>query len=189
MTIIAAVISSLGGLYYLYETITGKARPNRITWLLWGIFPLVTFFAQKAQGVQGLSYINLTSAATPLLIVTMSYIRKNAYWQTRPLDYACLVAAGFGIILWALTKNPNLAIVFSIFADLCAALPTLKKSCTHPESESWKAYALSVAGFGLGLATITEWTFQNYAFISYLFGINALLALVVLVRRQTIQTN
>lgn len=48
--IIGAIIGSLGGFYYLYETIVGKAQPNRVTWLLWGIFPMVIFVAQRAQG-------------------------------------------------------------------------------------------------------------------------------------------
>jgi hypothetical protein len=47
--IIGAIIGSLGGFYYLYETIAGKAQPNRITWLLWGIFPMVIFAAQRVS--------------------------------------------------------------------------------------------------------------------------------------------
>ncbi|MGB4956878.1 MAG: hypothetical protein WBO49_00330, partial [Candidatus Saccharimonas sp.] len=80
--IIGAVIASLGGLYYLYETIVGKAKPNRVTWLLWGLFPMITFVAQRSQGVEGLSWATFAAGFTPLLVVIASFFNKKAYWKT-----------------------------------------------------------------------------------------------------------
>ena len=59
--ILGAIIGSLGGLYYLYATIVGKAQPNRITWLLWGLFPMIIFVAQRAQGVKDLSWTSFAA--------------------------------------------------------------------------------------------------------------------------------
>jgi len=98
--VIGAVIGSLGGFYYLFETIVGKARPNRITWLLWGIFPMVIFVAQRAQGVAGISWASFVSGFTPLLIVAASFFNKKAYWKSEPRDYQLMAAAIIGIILW-----------------------------------------------------------------------------------------
>ena len=50
---IGAIIGSIGGLYYLYDTVIGRAQPNRVTWFLWGLFPMIIFVAQRAQGVEG----------------------------------------------------------------------------------------------------------------------------------------
>jgi len=88
--IIGALIGSLGGFYYLYETIAGKAQPNRITWLLWGVFPMVIFVAQRAQGVQGVSWTSFVAGFTPLLIVAASCFNRNAYWKSEPRDYGLL---------------------------------------------------------------------------------------------------
>lgn len=77
--IIGAVIGSLGGLYYLYDTITGKAQPNRVTWLLWGIFPLIIFVAQRAQGIESISWTSLVAGLVPLLIVAASFFNTKAY--------------------------------------------------------------------------------------------------------------
>lgn len=175
--IVGALIASLGGLYYLYETLTGKSKPNRVTWLLWGIFPMITFIAQRAQGVEGLSWATFVSGFTPFLIFGASYINKKAYWQTKALDYYCLVAGFVGIALWALTKNANLAILFALLADFCAAIPTIIKCYKHPKSESWHAYLLSTIGFGISLMSVQMWNFENYAFILYLTLINGVMAL------------
>jgi hypothetical protein len=176
--VIGAVIGSIGGLYYLYETIIGKAQPNRVTWLLWGLFPMIIFVAQRARGVEGLSWASFAAGFTPILILLASFLNEKAYWKTQPRDYYLMAAAVAGIVLWALTDNPILAILFALVADLLAGLPTVMKSYRHPETESWIAYAISTLGFGMGVLAIQTFTFENYAFIGYLFLMNGLLALL-----------
>jgi len=106
--IVGAIIASVGSTYYLYETITGKSQPNKVTFILWGIFPMITFAAQRVQGVEGVSWATFTAGFFPLLIFAASFINKRAYWKSRPFDYYLLVAAIVGITLWAITDNPNL---------------------------------------------------------------------------------
>lgn len=137
---------------------------------------MIIFVAQRAQGVGGLSWASFAAGLTPVLVFLASFLNKKAYWKTEPSDYYLMAAALVGIILWALTDNANLAILFSLLADLLAGLPTLLKSYRHPQTESWIAYAISTLGFGLGVLAIPAFTFEHYAFISYLFILNGLLA-------------
>ncbi len=176
--IVGAVIGSLGGFFYLYETIAGTAQPNRITWLLWGIFPMVIFVAQRAEGVEGLSWTSFVAGFTPLLIVAASFFNKRAYWRTEPRDYYLMAAAVVGIVLWALTDNPSLAILFALLADMLAGIPTLIKSFRHPASESWIAYAISTLGFGISFLSVQTYNFENTAFVAYLFAMNGACAVL-----------
>lgn len=176
--IVGAVIGSLGGFYYLYDTITGRAQPNRVTWLLWGIFPMVIFVAQRVQGVEGLSWASFAAGFTPLLIVVASFFNKNAYWRTQRRDYYLMAAAILGIILWAITDNPNLALLFALLADMLAGVPTVIKAYQHPESESWIAYAISTIGFGISVLAIQTFNLENVAFVAYIFIMNAALAVL-----------
>ena len=176
--VVGAIVGSLGGFYYLYETIIGNAKPNRVTWLLWGLFPMIIFVAQRAQGVEGLSWATFAAGFTPLLIVLASFLNKKAYWKTERRDYFLMAAAIAGIILWALTDDPNLAILFSLVADFLAGLPTLIKAYRYPRTESWIAYAISTLGFGVGMLAIPSFTFEHSAFIVYVFVLNGLLAML-----------
>ncbi len=185
--VLGALVASLGGFYYLYETIRGTAKPNRVTWLLWAVFPMITFLAQQSKGVGLISWVSFVSGFTPMLVLIASFFNRKAYWKTEPIDYACLVAAVVGISLWAITDNASLAILFSIIADLCAAAPTFIKCYKHPESESWVAYGLSTIGFAFSILTVQTWTFENYAFITYLTLING--AMAVLSARKTNSTH
>lgn len=174
--IVGALIGSLGGCYYLAETLTGRAQPNRITWLLWGLFPMVIFVAQRAQGVAGVSWASFVAGLTPLLVVAASFFNKQAYWRTEPRDVVLMAAAVLGLLLWALTDQPNLALLFSLLADGAASVPTLLKSYRHPQSESWVAYAVSAVGFGISLLSVQAHTFETTAFVAYLFLLNGTLA-------------
>ncbi len=176
--LVGALIASIGGFVYLYETIRGTAQPNRVTWLLWFLLPMIAFVAQRAEGVGTVSWVTFASGFTPLLIVFASFFNRKAYWKTVPLDYACMAFAFVGIALWAITKDANLAILFSIATDFAAGFPTLRKSYTHPETESWSAYAISTLGFSIGMLAIHTWTFANYAFVAYLVLMNGALALL-----------
>jgi hypothetical protein len=176
--ILGALVGSLGGFYYLYETIVGKAQPNRITWLLWGIFPMVIFVAQRAQGVAGLSWASFVAGFTPLLIVAASFFNRKAYWKSGPRDYYLMAAAVVGLLLWAITHTPNLALLFSLLADMLAGLPTLIKAYRHPHSESWMAYAISALGFGISFLSVQSYNLENTAFIAYVFLLNGALAVL-----------
>ena len=113
---------------------------------------------------------------TPFLILLASFINKKAYWKTEPKDYYLMAAAIAGIILWALTDNPNLALTFALLADIFAGLPTVIKAYKYPETESWVAYAISTLGFGISILAIQTYTFENGAFVIYVFILNGLLA-------------
>lgn len=176
--IVGAVIGSLGGLYYLYETIVGRAQPNRVTWLLWGLFPMIIFVAQRVQGVQGQSWVSLLAGLTPLLVVAASVANRQAYWKTERRDYVLMAAAIVGIILWAVTNDPNLALLFALLADFLAAVPTAIKAYAHPASESWRAYAISTVGFGISVLALQTYTIENAAFVVYVFLMNGTLALL-----------
>lgn len=124
-----------------------------------------------------------------LLTVAASFLNKNAYWKTVPVDYVCMAFALAGLLLWAVTKNPNMAILFSILADFSAGFPTLKKALMYPETESWGAYAISTAGFILSILAIQIWTFENYAFVGYLAVMNGVLAVLAFRRRTNLSNS
>jgi hypothetical protein len=177
-TIIGALLGALGGFYYLFQTLIGKTRPNRVTWFMWALFPMIAFVAQLSQGVGSVAWVTFVSGFTPLLIFVASFVNKSAYWKTRRIDYLLLSASLLSLGLWSITDNANIALLIAIIADFFAAIPTLQKAWSHPRSESWVAYAISAGGFSLSFLAIQSYTFQNYAFVIYVLFQNGILALL-----------
>jgi len=167
--IIAGIINISGILLYVYDTIKGHSKPNRVTWFLWSLAPFIAFSAQIKQGVGLTSILTFTSGFGPFMVLVASLLNKNAYWELKRFDLVCGAIAVLGVILWLVTKNPNLAIIFSITADGFAALPTLVKSFKFPETESMVTYLLASFGALLTLFTIDTWKLEFFAFPLYIF--------------------
>ena len=173
--ILGAVLNFSGTATYLIETLKGKVKPNKMTWLLWALAPLVAFSAEISQGVGLQSLLTFMVGFGPLLIFIASFINKEAYWKISRLDYFCGGFSVLGLLLWATTKNGNLAIAFSILADGLAGVPTIIKSWRAPETENATVFLLAGISALITLLTIDVWNFEHYAFPAYILLICALL--------------
>ncbi|MEN8253337.1 MAG: hypothetical protein ABFQ62_03110 [Patescibacteria group bacterium] len=163
------VLNSFGSIAYIVEVIKGRVKPNKVTFFLWSIAPFVAFFAQKSQEVGIQSLMTLSVGVFPLMILISSFLNKNAYWKILPFDLICGLLSLVGLALWYVTKIGNIAIIFSILADLLAALPTIRKSFYFPETEiGWPWFLSALSGF-ITFATTQIWKFEYYGFSLYYF--------------------
>jgi hypothetical protein len=177
--ILGAIINFAGGINYAIDTLKGRAKPNRVTWSLWAIAPLIAFAAELAQGVKIQSVVTLSAGLAPMLILACSFANKKAYWKIKPFDWYCAGVSLLALILWLITGKGDIAILFSVLADFMAALPTIIKSYRHPETESLGGFAAGTAGVFIGFLTIHHWTFANYAFPTYLVLCNGVITTLI----------
>lgn len=188
-TLISIAIRLQSGAQYAWGVLNGKARPNPITWFLWGLTPLIAFVAQLQRGLQPQSLVLLALAVSPLTICLLTLMRHNTKQHFTPFAITCGILALVGIALWQITSIPELAIVFSILADILATLPTLQKAYRDPGSEYALPYFLSMVSMLITLLTIQDWSFLIYAFPLYMFCINVILWLFALVPIRKIVRN
>ena len=180
--IIGTLIGAVGSIGYILDTIKGRAKPNRVSFLLWAIAPIVAFTAQIGQGVGLESLMTFSTGFFPLLIFTASFINKQAEWKITRFDVICGALSLVGLVLWYVTKVGNVAIFFSIIADGLAALPTLVKAYKYPDTEvAWPWFMTSI-GIVLTLLTLHSITFANAGFISYIFLMNILITALIYFR-------
>ena len=173
--ILGTLIGAVGTVSYIIDTVKGKIKPNKVSFLLWSIAPLIAFAAQLKQGVGIESLMTFSTGFLPLLVFFASFVNKKSVWQITKFDVTCGILSLVGLGLWLITKNSNLAIVFSIVADGLAALPTVVKSYKNPETESAWPWLASSVGVVLTLLTIKIWTFANSSFIIYIFIVNMII--------------
>lgn len=173
--ILGALISVSGTLSYALTVIKGETKPNKVSWFVWALAPLIAFSAQLSKGVQLVSLVTFMAGFGPLLILLASFVNKKSEWKLTKLDLLCGVLALLGLAAWMYTEEGLYAIAFGIAADLLAGVPTIVKSFNHPETENYRAFLASGIGSILGFLTIKTWNFENYSFPLYLILINALL--------------
>ena len=183
--ILAALINIAGGIHYIVDTIRGRAIPNRVTWFLWSLAPMLTFAAQIKQHVGWSALFTFTTFTIPIVTFLACFVNKKSYWKISKLDIFCASLSALGLILWQLTKVGNIAILFGILADFAAAVPTLIKSYKDPESESWVGFGSGFLAAFITLLTIKTHSFQASAFALYFVMITATLVYLIRFRKRT----
>jgi hypothetical protein len=173
------LLNLVGSAHYIVMILSGKVRPNQASWLLWAIAPAVVFVAELDQGVGLRTVMTFGIALGPLLVVIASYTTESAYWRLGVLDWACGGLSGLALLFWAITESAAVAIILSIASDALAAIPTIRKAVTHPQTENPLFFVCVSLGGALTLLTIQRWTFADWAFPVYIFLFPGFLALLI----------
>ena len=165
---VGSAIGALGAAVYLRDTLRGTTKPNRVTWLLWAVAPLLAAVVELNEGVGLRALPTFMVGFMPLLVFIGSFHNPASVWKIRRIDYACGAMSVVGTVTWLVTRNGILAISAAIAADFMAGVPTLTKSWTHPETETVHTYIGAVVSMLIVLLTIENWTFDVAAFPAFI---------------------
>lgn len=177
--ILGSLFELIGCVSYARLTVKGRTQPNRITWLLWAVAPLIAVAGELSSGV-GLTWL-LTFAVGlgPLIVFGSSFVNRSAYWKLGTFDWLCGALSVAALVGWQVAGMPQLAIGLSIAADALAGIPTITKAYRHPESESGVAFIGGLIATAITLLTIHRWNFATYGFPGYLAIMGVVLLILV----------
>jgi hypothetical protein len=161
---LGTAIGAAGALVYLRDTLRGTTQPNRVTWLLWAVAPLLAAAVSVSEGAGLRALPTFMVGFMPLLIFMASFHNSAAVWKVGRIDYACGAFSVVGTLVWLITRNGVLAISAAIAADFLAGVPTFMKSWTHPQSETVHSYVGALISMVVLLLTVDQWTFDVVAF-------------------------
>lgn len=179
LVFVAAIAMLLAALLYIRSMFRGGAKPNRVTWLMWSVAPFIATAAAISSGVGWAVLPVFMSGFLPFLIFGASFFAKDAFWRLSKFDYFLGIISALALILWYLTNDANIAILFAIGSDGFAAIPTLRKAWTYPETESVWPYAVGIFNAATTFGVAQIWSFSEIAFPTYLIATNALLVMFV----------
>ncbi|HET9105118.1 MAG TPA: hypothetical protein VFN55_17345 [Solirubrobacteraceae bacterium] len=159
-----AALTLAGALGYARRTVRGETRPNRVTWGLWSLAPLIAGSAQLSEG-QGLGAVLAFSVGLgPLIVFVSSFLSTHAHASLGGFDLACGLLSVLALILWLVLDSGTVAISMSIAADAFAAVPTLLKSIADPDSEHPAVFRNSAVNAAITLLTIRRWSYAAWGF-------------------------
>ena len=183
LVLVGASAQLVGIFSYIKGTLRGNTKPNRVTWLMWSIAPIIATFAAISGGVRWAVLPTFMAGFGPLLVFITSFINKNSYWKLQKFDYFCGLCSVLALVLWGITKEANVAIIFAILSDGSAAIPTLIKAWRHPETESGGPYVAGLFSALTSFVAIKTWNFSSLAFPTYLVAVCILLSTFVYRRK------
>jgi hypothetical protein len=174
-----AAAQLIGIFFYIKETVRGKTKPNRVTWLMWSVAPLIASVAAFSDGVRWAVLPVFMAGFAPLLVFIASFVNPKSYWKLETFDYICGACSVLALVLWALTKEPLIAIIFSIASDGFAAIPTIIKSWKYPDTESVEAYTTGLFNALTSFFALKTFSIAELAFPIYLALLSLLLITAV----------
>lgn len=184
--IIGALFNIVGSSSYVIKTIKGKTRPNRVSWFLWALAPLIAFSAEVRQGVGLRSLMTFMVGFGPALVFIASFINKKSIWKITKLDIMCGLLSVTALIAWRITGTGNVAISLSIATDLLAGVPTLLKAFKEPKTEHYGVFLFGAISALITLLTIKHWYFAQYGFPVYIALICLALVFLIVIPRNPI---
>ena len=170
---IALHLSSNG--QYAVAVVRRRARPNIVTWLLWGLTPMVAVAAEIDDRPGPEMAVTFVVGLGPLVVAAVAMHTDRSASRLTPFTVSCAAAAVVGIVAWQITAGPTLAVAFCILADVLATLPTLRKVVGDPNSEHAPPYLLAMLAMLIALGTVEHPGFTAYGFPLYVLLVNLVL--------------
>ena len=165
LVVISALLLFWGGYDYLRDTLAGKTKPNRVSWSLWALAPLISLGAAFDADADVWAFIRvLVGGIVPAVIFLASFINKNSYWRLGRFDWFCGGLSLVALFFWQFADSPLVAVLLATTANTFASVPTFIKAWNYPETESRLIFIMSFLSAVLIIPAIPVWTIANSAF-------------------------
>ncbi|MDB5204224.1 MAG: hypothetical protein JWP09_252 [Candidatus Taylorbacteria bacterium] len=182
------VVGTMGGLIaffsiipYIKDILHGTTRPNVVSYILWCILLSISVFAQYSSGASWTILLVGADLAAALMVILFCFTGYG-YKKYGPLEIICFTLAIIAIVLWQVTNNPLLAIIFSLIADILAGIPTIVKTYRDPKSELPLGWFMVAFGALLSLISNTIFDLPNLLFPVWILIVNTLIGFLALRR-------
>ncbi|MGA0343450.1 MAG: hypothetical protein ACO3RT_07905 [Arenicellales bacterium] len=180
LVLASAVLMLWGGYDYLKDTLMGKTKPNRVSWSLWALAPLISLGAAFSAGADIWASVRvIVGGIVPATVFFASFVNKNSYWRLNAFDWFCGALSVAALVFWQLADSPLLAVLLASAANTLASVPTFIKAWNFPETESRLIFINSFVSSVIIIPAIPEWTVANSAFQISLMTTTALMMVAI----------
>ncbi len=184
ISVVAILLTFVGYIPYLRDTIQGKTTPHVFTWFIWGLVTAIAYALQVSGGAGVGSWVTLAVAILAFIVFLLG-MRSGKKDITR-LDTVFFILSFVALFLWLIAKQPILSVILVSSIDMLGFVPTIRKSWNKPFSETLFMYELSAFRNGLSFLAL-----QQYSIVTWLYPVtwtlaNALFSVMLIVRRKQV---
>lgn len=182
--VVAVVLTFIGYVPYIRDTVRGKTKPHIYTWFIWGLVTAIAFGLQISDNAGPGAFTTLAAAIVCFIIFGFG-IRQGDHDITTS-DTVFFLSSLVALALWLFAKQPVLSVILVSVIDMLGFIPTIRKSWKKPHEETLISYATNTFRFGLAILAL-----QNYTLITMLYPItwiiaNGLFTIFLITRRKQV---
>lgn len=155
---------------YIRDMFKGTTRPERASWLIWTVLAIIALSSQIASHARWSlpMVIAQTIGVTAVFFLSL----KFGYGGLKKRDIISLVVAGLGLIGWAVTNKPVIALICVVVVDAAGAWLTTYKAYKKPSSETLITWKLDSISNFLGLLAVGSLNSSLLLYPAYLLLAN-----------------
>lgn len=182
---LAILVAFVSYVVYFKQIFSGKTKPHAFSWFVWSLTTGIVFIAQIVKHGGAGAWVTGFTALACLAIFASALFKGNRKFVK--LDWIFLGSALLSLLLWWLTKEPMLSVILLTLTDMLASLSTLRKSYYKPHEESATFFSFSSLKFLIAIFALESFTLTVWLYPTSLIITNALIVLVLLIRRQQLK--
>lgn len=154
--IIAVILTFVGYVPYIRDTVRGKTKPHIYTWFIWGLVTAIAFGLQLSANAGPGAFTTLAAAIVCFIIFGFG-LRQGNKDITRS-DTVFFLLSFVALSLWLFAKQPILSVILVSTIDMLGFVPTIRKSWHKPYEETLASYLMNTFRFCLALLALDHYT-------------------------------
>jgi Na+/phosphate symporter len=170
LSVLSIIIAFGAYVPYIFDILSGKARPARSARLMFTVLLLVALLQQHALGSGWALAVTIGEAIGSVMILVLA-LQKGVGGLKRT-DLICYVLLGLGMLVWLTTRNAVLGLHLTVLTDVVAFMPTLIKTWREPDSETPLFFIAGAVAPLFSMAAAGEYTYAVLLFPAYLAAVN-----------------
>ncbi|MDH4330405.1 MAG: hypothetical protein OEV93_02540 [Candidatus Moranbacteria bacterium] len=182
--IASSIFVFVGFFPYIRDIKNKKIRPHILSWTGWGFVTGLGAVAMLSEMFTWGVAIVVANTVACFLIAIYAKIKKVGVLESSAYDFSLFALGIIGLILWQVTDNPDLAVIFAILADFSFGLPMLIKIHKDPCSESVFPWTMAMFAAVTGLFAVAYVSFTEIAYPTYLAAYDSTVLFLILYVRK-----
>lgn len=175
---VSAILSIIMILPYIRDIFRLETKPERGSWFIWTALGFIAFFSQLAKGATDSLWLTAGQTASVFIIFLLSIKYGHGGLENR--DLKALIGAGIGLVLWYITREAAIALLFVVLVDGIGTLLTLLKAYEDPGSETLSTWVISGTSGIFGMLAVGNLNFVLLAYPFYIMLANYVIVAAIL---------
>lgn len=164
LAVASLAVSLAANIPYILETIQGKVKPERISWLLWTLLGGTYFFS--ALFAEGATWFTFGELVGPIIILLLSF-KYGVGGKSRLDQYSLAVAlVAFGLLF--VLEGVLISLLLALLIDGIGAFLTIRKLLIDPASESRNFWILAATAGSLAILSLRTYNVETVLFPLYI---------------------
>ena len=182
ISIIAVILTIVGYVPYIRDTLKKKTTPHIYTWFIWGLVTAIAYGLQVTSGAGVGSWVTFVVAIICFFIFALGL--RNGKKNITRSDTVFFVLSFVALFLWLIAKQPILSVILTSSIDMLGFIPTIRKSWNKPYSETLFSYELNSFRHGLSILALQQYSIVTWLYPGTWVVANALFSIMLIIRRK-----